>query len=759
MAALSEQSSRRGVARSFYAARAGLLLGALLFLGVSAPEPLVAQTPEVRREVAAYRLADDDEFRLDGRVDEAFWGQIQPATGFRMQEPREGAEASEKTEVRIAYDSNNLYIAAILYDSDTSQIKAFMKRRDQRMVSDDRFTWILDTFDNQRTAYFMEVNPNGMRTDALVSSGQGNNVNINWDGVWDARTSIGDFGWSAEIKIPFRSLNFDPESDTWGINFQRVIRRKNETVLWTGYRRNQGIFRPQDAGSLKGLTGLSQGLGLEVVPYGILERSNDHLTEGSDVSVSPDAGADVSYSITPSLKASLTINTDFAETEVDQRLINLTRFPLQFPEQRDFFLEGSSIYDFAPASRVDPFFSRRIGLSDETGEPIPITLGARLLGNYGNYDIALLHVRTAETEDINREDFTMARVRRNIGDESTVGVIYTRRSTRDGDKLDVPLRDRHTLGADLEWSTSRLAGDKNLQFQAFFVFHNSAFPSDDTTNVWDRSSRGIRLNFPNQPWSAHISYREFGDSYDPAVGFNRRNAFRRVNPRIGFTPQFENSDLIQEVEWSIWFEHLTDLDFKLMTQQLRFSLFEVRFMSGDEIELDVSREFERLTDPFDIKGDASIIIPAGDFTNWLIGARARTSSFRKVSAEFEFETGGFWSGTRTEYQVQATLRPLAGIELAPEYIHTDVNLAEGNFSTDLFRFEGTLDLTTSLFFSALIQYDNVSELLGVNNRLRWIITPGTDLYLVYNHNWVQENSRFTTRQNTGTIKASYTHRF
>lgn len=742
--------------------RVPALLGTLLALTLLTPVVLLAQTEESRREVAAYRLSGSEEFRFDGRVDEDFWDQVQPATGFRMQQPREGAEATERTEVRIAYDSRNLYIGAIMFDSDPSQIKAFMKRRDLPMISDERFTWILDTFDNQRSAYFLEVNPNGMRTDALVSTGQGGSLNINWDGIWDARTIIGDFGWSAEIKIPFRSLNFDPASTTWGANFMRVIRRKNETVLWTGYRRSQGIGRPQDAGALTGLTELSQGLGLEVVPYGILERSKVTDVGGSvesDVSVSPDAGLDLNYSITPSLKASLTINTDFAEAEVDQRQINLTRFALQFPEQRDFFLEGSSIYDFAPASRVNPFFSRRIGLSDVSGEPIPITLGGRLLGNSGNYDIALLHVRTAETDEVNREDFSMARVRRNVGTESTVGAIYTRRSTGDGDNLDPDLQDRHTLGVDVELGTSRFATNKNLQFQAFFVSHTAAFSADDSTDALDRSTRGIRLNFPNQPWSAHVSYREFGNAFDPAVGFAPRNSFRRLNPRVGFAPQFENSDIIQQVEWSIWYEHLADLDFTLMTQDLRFTLAEIQFTSGDGFALDVSRGFERLINPFNIRGDESIVIPVGKYTNWQVSAELETASDRKASAEVGFETGGFWSGTRSEYRVQATLRPLAGFEMAPEYIHTDVNLAEGDFSTDLFRFEGTFDLTTSIFFSTRVQYDNVSDLLGMNNRLRWIVTPGSDLFVVYNHNWLQQDSRFLTRQTSGTIKVSYTHRF
>lgn len=732
------------------------IISALIFL-ICFVNLLSAQDRQPNKELEAYRLNDSENIVFDGRIIEEFWKQIRPATKFRMQEPREGASASEKTEVRIAYDEDYLYIGVILYDSEPSKIKAYQKRRDARIVSDERFAWIFDTFNDQRSAYFMEINPNGLRTDGLVSTGQGTNVNLNWDGIWDVQTKVGDYGWSAEIKIPFSTLNFDADSEVWGTNFMRVIRRKNETTLWTGYKRNQGIFRPQDAGNLTGLTGLSQGVGLEAVPFGILQHDREQVNESMNSTLSPDAGLDVNYSITPSLKASLTFNTDFAEAEVDQRQVNLTRFPQFFPEQRDFFLEGSNIYEFAPSSGVNPYFSRRIGLRD--GEPIPITYGARVLGNAGDYNLALMHVRTSEKDDVNPENFSVARIKRNIGSESTIGAIYTRRSTKNSRQFAQPLQDRHTIGADLELGTSSFLGDKNFQFQAFFVYHNTPYLNDDTTDVWDRSSRGLRLNFPNQPWSGHVSYREFGENFDPAVGFTPRNAFRRLQPSIAFTPQIESSDIIQQMGWGIRYEHLTDLDFELLTQNLGFSLFRTQLTSGDEISFGISRDFERLQDPFDIKRDGSIILPVGEYTTWEINSSLETASQRKLSVELDFEYGGFWSGTRTEYGGEITLRPFPGFSLAPEYIRTDVNLDEGNFSTDLVRFEANLDFTNSLFLTTNIQYDNLTEVVGMNNRLRWIFTPGSDLYLVYKHNWLNQHSEFRTLQTSGTIKVSYSYRF
>lgn len=709
------------------------------------------------KEVDAYRLDEEDEIIVDGRVDENAWANTTPATDFLMQEPREGFEATERTEVRIAYDDDYLYIGAILYDSEPSGIKAFLNRRDVRLVSDDRFTWILDTFNDHRNAYFMEVNPNGLRTDGLISVGQGTSINLNWDGIWDARTHIGEFGWSTEIKIPFKTLNFDPDSDKWGVNFMRVIRRKNETVLWTGHRRNQGIERPQNAGTLTGLSGMSQGTGLEVVPYGIISRNKENTLVDPETKISPDAGFDLNYSLTPGLRASLTINTDFAEAEVDERQVNLTRFPLMFPEQRDFFLEGANIYEFAPASRINPYFSRRIGLRE--GRQIPITYGARLLGNIRDYNLALLHVRTGEDEDISPEHFTVGRVKRNIGSESSIGLIYTRRASEDNQQSGQLLQDRHTVGSDLELATSEFLGEFNLQFQAFFTAHNSPFADDDASGLRDRSSHGFRLNFPNQPWSGHVSYRELGQDFDPAVGFTPRNSFRRWNPRIGYAPQLDQSELIQQIGWSFWYEHLSDLNNTLLTGDIRFTLIDISLTSGDRLTFDVIRNFERLLQPFDIRRDGSIVLPVNTYTTWYVSTDFETASHRRVAFGLDFEAGGFWSGTRTEVGAGMILRPFRGVELIPEYIHTEVKLEEGDFSTDLFRLEGNFDFTTSLFFSSTIQFDNLSDLLGINNRFRWIITPGSDLFLVYNHNWLQDNSRFRTLQNTATIKLSYTHRF
>jgi hypothetical protein len=713
------------------------------------------------KQMTGYTL-EGKKINMDGKVDEEFWLQIPGNGGFRMQEPVEGGEPTEKTEIRVAFDDRNIYIAAIFYDKVPSGIKAFQKKRDASLETDDSFRWIFDTFMDKRSAYFFEINPLGLRGDGLVSSSQGENLNKDWDGIWKAWTYIGDFGWSAEIKIPFSSLNFDPKSDVWGINFQRTIRRKNEELMWTGYRRNQGLLRPQNAGILTGLNDPSQGLGLEIGPYGIVQMGKEYDEETDEYvdDKSADLGFDVNYNITPSLKVSFTYNTDFAQTEVDNRQINLTRFPLIFPEKRDFFLEGYSILQFAPQSDVNAYFSRRIGLVG--GIPIPIKYGGRLLGNIGKNNIALIHVRTGKEGELNPENFTVARYRRDFWKESSFGVLYTMRSTDDDELLSEPVQNRHTLGADLTLATSEFLGDKVLQFSAFFVAHNPESPLEDSTSVSDRSVRGLRLNFPNKPWSGWVSYREFGDQYNPAVGFNRRNGFRRLQPTIKYAPLFEKSEVIREIEWSIRFEHLASLENKLLTQNLTFTLGEIRFESGERFGVQISRNFEFLDEEFDILRDGSVIVVPGEYVNWNYELEASTASFRKISGSIAYQAGGFWTGKISSFDLGLTIRPIPGINLSGEYSRTKVAAENEEFNTSLFRINLGFDFTPDISLSSNIQFDDLSNILGTNSRFRWIITPGTDVFFVYNHNWIDRPEfgvRFFTIQQGGALKAVYTHRF
>ena len=717
------------------------------------------QSKQIRKKNLDAIKINSKEIKLDGKLDEAFWKKIDGIDDFLTQEPIEAGKPSENTIIKIAYDENYLYIGAILYDSDPEGIKAFKMRKDAPLNTDDRFMWILDTYLDGRNAYFFEINPRGLMGDGLLTIGQGRNLNKDWDGIWRPWTHIGDFGWSTEVRIPFHTLNFDPKINTWGVNFQRTIRRKNEEILWSGHKRNQGIYRPQNAGLLTGLNNISQGLGLEVVGYGKAEGSKieNSSKNGYNKDTNIDGGLDVNYNITSGLKASITLNTDFAETEVDERQINLTRFPIRFPEKRDFFLEGANIFRFASSSGVYPYFSRKIGL--QSGNPVPILYGGRIIGKIGKIEVAAKQVKTRETDFINSEDFSVIRLKQNFLKESSIGILYTRRHTKKGKEFIPPLHDRNTLGLDLSLNTSTFLKNKNLQFQAFAVIHNPTSPGEISSSIWDRSARGLRFNFPNDPWSGSLSYREFGNFYDPAVGFSRRNSFRRIEPRIRFSPILEKSSLIRELQWELSFENLMSLQWKKLTQNIRLTPLSIRFESGDEISYQIIRNFEKLEYNFDILGDNSIIIPIGNYTNWLHQIELETANYRKIVYEIELNAEGFWSGNRTEYQNNLTFRPYPGINLSMGYIHSKVNLKEGSFNTNLIRFIGDFDFSPFISFSSNIQFDDISKQIGMNNRFKYTLTPGSDIYFVYNHNWIDEGGKYKTSLMLGATKITYTQRF
>lgn len=706
-------------------------VGAALLLPLTgAPADSTHRGDDLRRALVAERLDAGEAIRLDGRLDEAIWLRLAAATGFVQQEPREGQPATEQTEVRVAFDEQNLYLGVMLHDSDPDGVIGRALQRDAGLGSDDRFMFILDTFMDGRTGYFFEINPAGLMGDGLLRGSSGGMVNKSWDGIWEARVHRGEHGWSAEIRIPFRTLNFDPARDIWGINFQRTVRRKNEESLWSGHLRNQGLWRPEHAGRLSGLEGVSQGLGLEVKPYAVASWQRAPGRGAPQSETPADMGLDVTYSITPSLRASLTLNTDFAEAEVDQRRVNLTRFPQSFPERRDFFLEGSSVFSFAQSSGPSPYFSRRIGLV--AGNPVPITAGARLAGQVGPHDVGFLQVRTGAHETGTAEDFSIARVRRNILRSSAIGAVYTRRARHGTDAQ--PEFEGHTVGVDLDLYTSRFRGGRNLQFEAFFVGHNEPLPVGaraTETTLGDRSARGVRLAYPNDPVRAHISLREFGDAYDPAVGFVARRGFRRLQPTVGWSPR-PALPAVRQLDFQAQLEHLTDLHGRLETFNVSATVLGVRFESGENVEVEARHDFERIDNDFQIH--PGIVIPAGDYSFQQWEVSVRTAGRRALSANGSLNGGEFWSGTRLQSQLGASLTPRPGVSVGASWERNDVRLPAGSFTTNLVRSSGGWHFSPWMSLNGSVQYDDVTRVVGTFARFRWIVTPGSDIYLVYTHN-------------------------
>ncbi len=721
-------------------------LACLVCDAVLAGQEAVEPTP---RAVHAIPLASGDQIVLHGVLSEAIWHEAVPAKDFRQQEPVEGAASTEATEVRLVFDRNELYLGVTLFDSEPDRVIAFQKERDTWIGSDDRFMWILDTYRDGRTAFYFEINPAGLMGDGLVRVGSGNSLNQSWDGIWEARVVRGDMGWTAEVRIPFRTLGFDPNQLVWGVNFQRTIRRKNEETLWSGHGLNEGLLLPIYAGRLTGLEELSQGIGLQVTPY-----AAGHYRDVESDSGSPgDVGVDLSYNITPNVRAALTINTDFAEVEVDDRQVNLTRFPLVFPERRDFFLEDSSVYDFARANRVRPYFSRRIGL--EGGRPVPIVFGVRLGGRAGRFDLGFLQVRTGALEQLGAEDFTVGRLKRNFFEQSSLGIIYARRATAATDDVTEP-PDRHTFGVDLDLNSSRFMGDKNVQFEAFWVATSDPLGDAGTSSLTDRSAWGLRFDYPNDRWRGHVSYRELGELYDPAAGFVERNGFRRIQPTFSFNPR-PRSGPVRQFGFEANYEHLLSLENVLLTRNLRLTPVDVRLNSGDQFRVEWSNIFERLEDSFEISD--GVVLPIGDYNFNEVRLEIRSANHRAVSTDSFVWRGGFWSGTRTGFEARLAYRPIAGLELSASWETNWVDLPEGKFTTERLQLQNSWAMSPWSSLTTILQYDNVSSVLGLYARFRWIVKPGSDFYLVYTHNWIDEIGRFSTLERTATTKVNYTHRF
>lgn len=772
-------------------------LAALAVLGWAASAaPVLAQqsgqdgSPERAAPVDldAFRLADGIDIDLDGRIDEAFWSQAVPITDFTQQLPVEGGSPSEATEIRVVFDADNLYIGAIIYD-DPEGVLAYQRERDAGLNTDDRFMWILDTFLDGRTGYFFEINAAGLMGDGILSSGGGGGrfggfggggrTNKAWDGIWEARTSMRPDGWSAEIRIPFRTLNFDPDQDEWGINFQRTIRRRNEEILWRGWRRSEGLFNPIFAGRLRGLQGMSQGLGLEARPSTI--ASWQRFLTDPDPTVVPrerttdwprDISLDLNYSVTSSLRASMSINTDFAEVESDQRRVNLTRFPLRFPERRDFFLEGSSVFSFAPSSGPSPFYSRNIGL--RSGQQVPITYGARTTGQVGAFELGFYQIGTGEHQYFNTsisadevipsEDFTVARVKRQIGEQSSIGAIYTRRSTA-MDEAGFQPEVGHTAGIDYSLRTRNFLGDKQLQGEAFVAWNSNPDPTVSRT-LGDLTSRGMRLSYPNDIWTGHVSYREFGDDYRPTLGFVTRNNFRRLEPRIGWSPR-PAIPWIRNLDFEVQFRNQWQMGTGLLEEQeLSTKPFGINFESGDGFDVNVTRSREYLEGDFEIS-DGIVIDGMRDYAWWETRISGRTTGRRKVSLFGGFTFGDFWDGERLQYGGRVTFRPNPGVQLSTNLQVNDVTMPDGSFTASVYEIEGQWNPSPWVAFTNQLQYDDQSGLVGIFARMRWIVTPGSDIYFVYTHNWQNLGSDLFDRDQRdlitlsrgASIKANYTYRF
>ncbi len=747
-----------------------LLAFFLAATSAGAQQTTSAQATE-RRRVPATRLAAEERILLDGELIEGVWSRVVPAGDFMQIDPDNGTPATERTEVRIAYDADALYLGVTCFDSEPERWIAYQRRRDEFLGSDDKFRWTIDTFLDARSGYFFEMNPLGSMADALLGI---NGSNRQWDGIWEGRAHRSDIGWSLEIRIPFRTLNFNPDNDSWGMNFERTVQRKSETSIWMGWARNQGLMRMTNAGLVTGISSVTQGRGLDIKPYGVFtsEASPGRGQRGMDGHAS--AGIDLFYNLTPLVRSNLTINTDFAQTEVDQRQVNLTRFSLFFPEKRDFFLDGATFFDFgSPANadlRINPFFSRRIGLSS-AGTPQKIDFGTKVTGQVGGQDVGLLHVRTGEDDGATGEDFTAARLKRRMFRQSYVGAIYTRRDARVGDSVtgsagasatgsgagtgtSSAAEARHTAGVDVRLATSTFRGSENLEWRGWFL--HATQPGISSGN----SSFGATLNYPNDRWAARVDAAEVQANFDPGVGFVSRRNYRRYTPSLIFSPRPNNHRYVRRLSFGGSADVQTDLRNQVLTRGFEINVIEVNFHSSDLVAFQFTPTHERLEKPFPIS--RAITLPVGaqyDFTRYQL--RGQTASRRKLLLNGRYESGGFYSGTRSEKVLTVGIKPRPGLILSLTGEWNDIRLAEGRFTTRLYRVVADTQFSPFIALVNNVQYDTQSAQVGWQSRFRWIVRPGNDVYVVYTHNWLDapQFERFSTLDKRLASKVLYTYRF
>ena len=665
--------------------------------------------------------------------------------------------------MRIVFDRERLYMGVTCFDSEPDRLLGNTMKRDEGLRADDRFMWVIDTFLDARNGYFFEMNPSGLMADALMS--EAGQTGREWDGIWNAQAVRSEIGWTIEIEIPFRTLNFSPDVSVWGINFQRTIRRKNEENVWTGHAYNQGLRRLANAGLVTGISDVSQGHGLDIKPYVVGSGESAPGRGIPAITGTGDAGVDFFYSLTPGLRANVTVNTDFAQTEVDQRLVNLTRFPLFFDERRAFFLEGATFLDFGSEvqragrrgsfarqpDRVIPFFSRRIGL-DETGRPQKVDFGTKLTGQVGAQDVGVLHMRTGHDGDARGEDFTVARVRRRILSQSYVGALHTGRFSRGSGAPD-----RHTVGVDVRLATSTFRGSENLELNGFYLH------TTNPVDTGESAAFGVSLDYPNDRWDWGVAFREIGERYDPAIGFAPRVGFRRFNPRIQFSPRPRGSAWIRRLGFGTTADLRTDVRNVWLTRELDFNIFQIETQTQEMFELHVISTYERLEEDFTIH--PGIVLPAATEYGFLrYRAQLRTAARRIVAVESRVEVGEFFSGNRQEVALNLAIRPRVGVVVNLENQWNRVSLPEGRFETRLFRVIADTQFNPWFYFVNNVQFDSVSRVLGWQFRMRWILTPGNDLYVVYLHNWQDDvatldRNGLRTLDRRGATKFVYTYRF
>ncbi len=681
---------------------------------------------------------------IDGFVNDEIWKQAFAVSEFYQREPNEGQPVSEKTIFYTCYDEKNIYFAVKCWD-DPKKITAKEMARDVSLGNDDRIQIILDTYLDKRNGYWFQVGPRGSIGDALVSD-NGAGFNKQWDGLWTGKAKILDYGWEAEIAIPFNTLGFNKENKQWGVKFIRNIVNKLETDYWPTANLNTHKFQVSDAGILDGIENISQGIGLEISPY-IVTGLDTKKGDKNDPKLN--AGLDLFYQITPSLKSSLTINTDFAETEVDDRQINLTRFNIHFPEKRDFFLDGANYFQFGiegdqespVAQKIIPFFSRRMGL-DENGSPIPINYGAKLTGQVDNWNIGLMHINDNRESGIN--NFSVARVSRNIGKQSSVGIIGTYGNALGGETNLV-------AGADLKLSTSVFQGNKNVS-AIFFGLKSNTKNIEGNDAAW-----GSQFIYPNDLINARLGYHEIGKNFTAGMGFVPRTNIKESYGSFELGPR-PNKWGIMQMQFGGEFSYIQNRENNdLETREIKLTPIGIRFLSGEQISYSIENQTELLYNNFNIF--ENFVIPAGNYKFWYHIINFQTKGARNLWGTANYSFGDFYNGYRKDIVLKANWKVAVPFFIGGSITSSNIKLPEGEFTANIYQVNANILINPNITLYNYFQYDNKSKNAGWQSRFQWILKPGNEIILAWNSTFLKPASKLFMDESALRLKIKYNIRF
>jgi hypothetical protein len=679
----------------------------------SAPVPIDYETARFDRVFRATRTTAP--IVIDGLLDEPAWTTAQPATDFVQVQPRTGERAVDQTEVRVLYDDVNLYVAARCFDSSPKDIRINTLAEDFESNNTDMFGFVIDSLNDRVSGFEFFINPAGARHDAQIFR-DGELTNIDWDGVWEVATTIDELGWTAEVVIPFKTLRFSSaDEQQWGFNAVRRVRRSNEDSTWSPLPlRIRSITRTSWAGMVRGLEGVRQGRNVKVKPFAI----GSAAAFGGPVARTDrdaDFGVDFKYGLTPAMTVDLTYRTDFSQVEVDEQQVNLTRFNVQFPEKREFFLENQGVFTIAATPgdppNLLPFFSRRIGLSED-GAPIPIVGGARMSGRTGTYDVGVLTMRTDEFGARPGETFAVGRLRKNLPNASSAGAIFTSRdSARAGAN--------RVFGAD---SLLRFFGQR-LDVASYFM-------ASDTPGLSGRNQArllGAAWRDDALTWAAQ--YEHVGSNFNPEIGFIRRRAMTHYDTEVTWQPRPRDASTIRHYIVEGGADYYADGNGDLETR-LQSGGAGLTLQNGAQVVFRVQNTFDRLVDPFEIR--PSVTVQPGDYEYARYSVTANSDPSRRLSGSVSTSIGEFWDGTSEAFRGSFAVRPSHHLTITGTLDYNTADLPAGSFDATLVGVRVFYGFSSNAFLNTFVQYNASVNQFSSNTRFNLIHRPLSDLFVVYN---------------------------